>query len=385
MITFKQEDRAETPVARIKVLGIGGAGGNTINHMRRSNYDRVEFLVANTDAQALAVSEAPVRLQLGTLLTRGLGAGANPEVGRSAAHEDLEAVMSNLRDADIVFLVAGLGGGTGSGATPVIARALKEAGILTVAVVTKPFAFEGKRSLVIANEALTELGQSVDTLVVIPNERLLRVTDAHVSMLGAFAMINDVIHQFVKSIADIISYPGHINVDFADLCTIMRGMGTAVMGTGRAAGVDRAQKAAAQAISSPLLENATIEGAQAILLNITGSSGLGLHELHAAASAVYEATAEEANIIMGSVIDESMGDEVTVTIIATGILERDRKEASVTTIRAAMSVSEVLTDEGQSSSPSEHSQDELAAHEMDAADPETRELEVPTYLRQQST
>ena len=371
MITFDKETIApNTQIARIKVLGIGGAGGNTINHMIKSKYDRVEFIAANTDAQALAISQASVRLQLGKTLTRGLGAGANPDVGRKAAEEDLESVLEHLQDADIVFLVAGFGGGTGSGATPVIASALKELDILSVAVVTKPFAFEGKKSMRVARDAIEQLSEQIDTLVVIPNERLLSVTNAKVSMLDAFGMVNEVIHQFVRSIADIIAQPGHINVDFADVSTIMRGMGKAVMGTGRATGVDRAQKAAAQAIDSPLLEDTNIEGARAILLNITGGPSLGLHELHAAASAVHDIVAEDANIIMGSVIDESMGDEVAVTIIATGIEPRKGGKASSPAVRATQ----------ESSQTGEHVN---ASNGNAESDDKTTELEVPTYLRRE--
>jgi len=368
MITFDKESvTPNTQIARIKVVGVGGAGGNTVNHMINSHYDRAEFIVANTDAQALAISQASERLQLGKTLTRGLGAGANPDVGRKAAEEDLENVLEHLQDADIVFLVAGFGGGTGSGATPVIAKALKELDILNVAVVTKPFAFEGKKSMRVAREAIEQLSEQIDTLVVIPNERLLNVTNAKVSMLDAFGMVNEVIYQFVRSIADIIAQPGHINVDFADVCTIMRGMGKAVMGTGRATGVDRAQKAAAQAIESPLLEDTNIEGARAILLNITGGTSLGLHELHAAASAVHDTVAEDANIIMGSVIDESMGDEVAVTIIATGIQQGKEGKTMPKSVR-----SQEPTEEHSS-----------VADGSAVVDDKTTELEVPTYLRRE--
>jgi len=330
----------QDPVARVKVIGVGGAGGNTVNHMISAEYENVEFIALNTDAQSLKLSKAPIRIQIGARSAKGLGAGANPEKGKVAAEEDIEKLAECVKGANIVFITAGLGGGTGSGAAPVVARILREMGILSVAVVTKPFAFEGKRRMTIANQALENLKKEVDTLIVIPNQRLLDVADTKVSLINAFGMINDVIHQFVKSIADIISRPGHINVDFADVCTIMRNRGLAVMGTGRASGPERAQQAAMQAISSPLLENASIKGARAVLLNITGSSDLGLHEVHSAASIVYD-QAEDANIIMGSVVDDSMGDEVQVTIIATGVDRLDHVQ-SVTT-QASQQVNQIIT------------------------------------------
>lgn len=322
MIDFEQDYLMQQSTAtRIKVIGIGGAGGNTINHMMKCAYENVEFIAVNTDAQALRISQAPLKLQIGSKSTRGLGAGSNPEVGKQAAEEDSEKISECLRDADMIFLTAGLGGGTGSGAVPVIARIARELGILNIAVVTKPFAFEGKRRMTVAEEALEKLRGEADTLMVVPNQKLIDVADNKLSLIDAFGMINDIVHQFVKSVADIIACPGHINVDFADICAIMRNTGLAVMGNGRASGVDRAQKAALQAISSPLLENAKINGARAVLLNITGNARLGLQEVHSAASIIHEA-AENANIIMGSVIDESMEDEVLITVIATGMEPR---------------------------------------------------------------
>ena len=318
MIDFENDNVDQTPTARIKVLGVGGAGGNTINSMIDAEYSGVEFIAANTDAQALRASKAPLKLQLGSKSTKGLGAGANPELGKRAAEEDLETIEKYLSNADVVFLTGGLGGGTGSGALPVIARVLKEHNILTIAVITKPFDFEGKRRMNVADNALELLQKEVDTLIVIPNQKLLAVTDEHVSLINAFGMINNVVHQFVRSISDIITQPGHINVDFADVKAIMKDMGLAVMGTGRAKGVDRAQEAALEAITSPLLENMDIKGARGVLINITGNSRLGLHEVSAATSIIYEQAHKDASIILGAVIDESLGDEVSVTIIATG-------------------------------------------------------------------
>lgn len=328
MIDFEAESMNQSmPIARIKVLGVGGGGSNMVNSMIDTGYENIEFIVANTDAQALKLSKAPHKIQLGIKSTRGLGAGANPTVGRMAAEEDIHTLTRALKDADIVFLVGGLGGGTGSGALPVIARALKDKDMLTVAVVTKPFMVEGRRRMKIAQDALNDLKQEVDTLIVMPNQKLLesdynkREGKKEVSLIDAFAMINGVLNQFVRSIADIISKPGHINVDFADIKTVMKQKGFAVIGTGRSSGEERAKKAAMQAISSPLLDNMSIAGAQGVILNISGSSSLGLHEMSAAAEVVYDKAHEDANIILGTVVDESLDDDVMVTVIATGFLQ----------------------------------------------------------------
>jgi cell division protein FtsZ len=308
--------------ASIKVIGVGGAGGNTINSMIDKGLNsEIEFIAANTDAQALMLSKANHKIQLGVKSTKGLGTGANPEIGRRAAEEDLDKLLEVIGNADIVFLAAGMGGGTGSGAAPVIAKALRERNILTIAVVTKPFIFEGRRRSKVAYEAVKNLRSQVDTLLIVPNQRLLEISDNQVSMIDAFALINDVLDQSVRGISNIITKPGHINVDFADLCTIMRDMGLAVMGTGKSSGEDRARKAANSAISSPLLENMSIKGAKGVLLNITGGKNLGLHEINEAASVIYNQADEDANIILGSVIDESMTDEIIVTIVATGFDE----------------------------------------------------------------
>jgi len=320
MIEFEQvpQENNTEPVVSIKVVGVGGAGGNTINSIIESGLQGIECIVANTDAQALNISKSTSKIQLGVKSAKGMGTGANPELGKRAAEEDLDKLMDVLEGADIVFLAAGMGGGTGSGALPVVARALKEQGILSIAVVTKPFSFEGKKRARVAEATIEQLKKEVDTLLVIPNQKLLEVTDKNVSMIDAFAMINNVLSQSVKGISEIITYPGHMNVDFADVRTIMKDMGMAVMGSGTATGQERAAEAALQAISSPLLENMSIQGARGVLLNITGGKNLGLHEISEAASIIYEQAEDDANIILGSVIDEAMDEEVTVTIIATG-------------------------------------------------------------------
>lgn len=319
MITFASTEHTDAHRIVIKVVGIGGAGGNAVSALMKSApLASMQTLVVNTDAQALALVDPAHRLQIGTKTTKGLGTGDNPEIGKLSAQEDLAVIIDTVGHADVVFLIAGMGGGTGSGALPVVARALRDANILTIAIVTKPFIFEGKRRARVAEEAIKDLAASVDTLIVVPNQTLLDITAEQISMLDGFAMINKLLADSICGIADIITKPGHINVDFADVCTIMKNRGLAVMGTGRAAGPQRAQEAARLAISSPLLEHRTIAGAQGILLNICGGKNLGLHEIHHAASAVYELAAEDAHIIIGSVIDENLSDEVVVTIIATG-------------------------------------------------------------------
>ena len=315
-VDFSDELRAG---AKIRVIGVGGGGGNAVNRMIAAGVTGVDFLVANTDAQALHASNAPVKIQLGAKLTKGLGAGANPEIGRRAALEDTDKVIDALEGADMVFVTAGLGGGTGSGGAPIVASLARELHALTVGVVTKPFAFEGKRRMMQAEQGLQELSQSVDTVICIPNERLMQFVDKGTSFFEAFRIADDILRQGVQGISDIITITGIINRDFADIKTIMEGMGYAVMGTAVAEGENRAVEATNRAISSPLLEDATINGAQGILLNITGSSKLTLHEVHEASSIVQKVAAENANIIFGAVHDESMGDAVKVTVIATGI------------------------------------------------------------------
>ena len=307
--------------ARIKVIGVGGGGGNAVNRMIAAHMEGVEFIAANTDVQALKLSQAPVKLQLGVRLTSGLGAGANPDVGRRAALEDSEKIIEALEGADMVFVTAGLGGGTGTGAAPVIASLASEMGILTVAVVTCPFSFEGKRRMQQAESGLKELLESVDTMIVIPNEKLLAVArDA--GFFESFRVADDVLRQGVQGISDIITIPGIINRDFADVKTTMAGMGHAVMGTAIASGANRAVEAAQTAMASPLLEAGAIDGARGILINITGSSSLKLSEVNEASSLIQTSAHEDANIIFGAVLDEKMGDQVKITVIATGFRDQ---------------------------------------------------------------
>src|SRR5271155_5456104 len=309
--------------ARIKVIGVGGGGGNAVNRMISARLEGVEFIVANTDRQALQLSQAPVKLQLGTKLTSGLGAGANPDVARKAALEDSEKIIEALEGADMVFVTAGLGGGTGTGAAPVIASLASEMGALTVAVVTRPFSFEGKRRMQQAERGMSELLEGVDTMIVIPNEKLLAVAkDA--GFFESFRVADDVLLQGVQGISDIITIPGIINRDFADVKTTMSGMGYAVMGTAIRSGNNRAIAAAQAAMASPLLEAGAIDGARGILINISGSSSLKLTEVNEASTLIQNAAHEEANIIFGAVLDESMGDDVKITVIATGFRQDAR-------------------------------------------------------------
>jgi cell division protein FtsZ len=307
--------------ARIKVIGVGGGGGNAVNRMIQAKMEGVEFIAANTDVQALKHCQAPVKLQLGVRLTSGLGAGANPDVGRRAALEDSEKIIEALEGADMVFVTAGLGGGTGTGAAPVIASLASEMGILTVAVITVPFGFEGKRRMQQAERGLKELLESVDTMIVIPNEKLLAVAkDA--GFFESFRIADDVLRQGVQGISDIITIPGIINRDFADVKTTMAGMGHAMMGTAVRSGENRAVEAAQAAMASPLLEAGAIDGARGILINITGSSKLRLSEVNAASSLIQTSAHEDANIIFGAVLDEKMADEVKITVIATGFRDQ---------------------------------------------------------------
>ncbi len=312
--------------AKIKVIGLGGGGSNAINRMMEARFTGVEFIVANTDSQALRASPAPHKIQLGARLTQGLGAGADPEVGKNAALEDREQIKKLLEGADMVFVTAGLGGGTGTGSAPIVAATAKEMGILTVAVVTKPFAFEGRRRSQQADAGLAELRGVVDTLITIPNQRLLAVVDRGTPLIEAFKVADTVLLQAVQGISDLILVPGLINLDFADVRTIMAGMGMALMGAGVGKGEHRALDAAQKAVASPLLDETSIDGARAILINFTGGSDLSLHEVEEAARIVQEAAHEEAHIIFGAVIDPSLQDEVRITVIATGFSER--KESS---------------------------------------------------------
>ncbi|MBK9757817.1 MAG: cell division protein FtsZ [Nannocystis sp.] len=317
MAHFELEDAVQDQ-AKIKVIGVGGAGGNAVNTMIQNKVEGVEFYVANTDVQALERSLAPTVIQLGRDITRGLGAGANPEKGREAALESVQEIAEALKGADMVFVTAGMGGGTGTGAAPIIAQIAREMGALTVGVVTKPFRFEGKRRLRFAEEGIEKLEKAVDTLITIPNDRLLQVTSANTSLLDSFRLADEVLQHATQGVSDLITVPGIINVDFADVRTIMSGQGRALMGMGIGHDEGRALQAAQQAISSPLLEDVTIHGAQGILINITAGPDLKLHEVEEAASLIQEAAHEDCNIIFGAVIDPNMGDALRLTVIATG-------------------------------------------------------------------
>src|SRR5437868_13850575 len=311
-------DEEPSAGARIKVIGVGGGGGNAVNRMARVGLDGIEFIVANTDRQALEHNAASVKLQIGGKLTKGLGAGADPNVGRSAALEDTEKIIQALDGADMIFVTTGLGGGTGTGAAPVIASLASELGALTVAVVTKPFKFEGKKRQLQAERGLEALRDCVDTIITIPNERLLTIIDRTTPMTEAFATADDVLRQAIQGISDLILVPGLINLDFADVKTIMSGMGLAMMGTGIAEGKERAMEAARRAISSPLLEGASVNGARGVIINVTGGPDLSLVEVSEASSIVQEAADEDANIIFGAVIDPTLKGKVKITVIATG-------------------------------------------------------------------
>lgn len=311
------ENHSEEAV--IKVIGVGGGGGNAVEYMVASNIEGVEFIAANTDAQALRNSSAHMTLQLGAGVTKGLGAGANPDVGRRSAEEDRETIKKTLQGADMIFIAAGMGGGTGTGAAPIVAEVAREMGILTVAVVTKPFPFEGKKRSAYADEGIAELAKHVDSLITIPNDKLLKVLGKGTSLLDAFKAANNVLLGAVQGIAELITRPGLINVDFADVRTVMSEMGTAMMGTGRASGPDRAEEAAEQAISSPLLEDIDLSGAKGILVNITAGLDISIEEFETVGNAVKAFASENATVVVGAVIDPDMSDELRVTVVATGI------------------------------------------------------------------
>ncbi|MGB8508964.1 MAG: cell division protein FtsZ [Pyrinomonadaceae bacterium] len=374
-ISITIDDDPPITGARIKVIGVGGGGGNAVNRMIEAGIEGIEFLVANTDLQALKRSRAPIKIQLGSRLTKGLGAGANPDMGRNAALEDTEKIIEALEGADMVFVTTGLGGGTGTGAAPIIASLATELNALTVAVVTKPFHFEGKRRMAQSEQGLRELRECVDTVITIPNERLLHTVDRNVSLQDAFKMADDVLRQAVQGISDLITVPGLINLDFADVKAIMQGMGLALMGAGRASGENRALEATQQAISSPLLEEATIEGAKGVLINITGGSDLTLYEVNEASSIIREAADDDANIIFGAVIDETLHDEMKITVIATGF-DKDMSDVGTTTHAAGA---------GLPSQPryNVRSGDELPPRPSGG---QTRadDLDVPTFIRKKA-
>ncbi|MBR3720413.1 MAG: cell division protein FtsZ [Clostridia bacterium] len=311
--------------ATIKVIGVGGGGTNAVNRMVDSGIRGVEFVAVNTDRQALLLSKAASKIQIGEKITRGLGAGANPDIGAQAAEESKSEITEALRGADMVFVTAGMGGGTGTGAAPIVAACAKEMGILTIGVVTKPFTFEGKKRLSQADRGIESLKSKVDTLVVIPNDKLLQVIDRKTSIVEAFKMADDVLRQGVQGISDLIAVPGLVNLDFADVKTIMLNTGMAHMGIGRASGESRAEEAAKQAVQSPMLET-SIEGARGVIINITGGTNLGLHEVNTAAELVQRSVDPEANIIFGAVIDETLEEDIVITVIATGFEDDERNK-----------------------------------------------------------
>ena len=346
--------------ATIKVIGVGGAGNNAVNRMIESGISNVEFIAVNTDRQALEKSKAASKIQIGEKITRGLGAGANPDIGMQAAEESKAEIAEILKGADMVFVTAGMGGGTGTGAASIVAGTAKEMGILTIGVVTKPFTFEGKKRLAQAERGIASLRGKVDTLVVIPNDKLLQVIDRKTSMQEAFMMADDILRQGVQGISDLISVAGDINLDFADVKTIMLNQGMAHMGIGRASGENRAEDAAKEAISSPLLET-SIEGAKGVIINITGGSDIGLHEVNTAAELIQRSADPEANIIFGAVTDDSMGDEIQITVIATGFdKEEDKKAYDLST--------------SWSKRPAPTTTSPISSENTDS-------LEIPTFLR----
>ena len=320
------DDGKEVLGASIKVIGVGGAGGNAVNRMIQSGLGGVEFIAANTDAQVLDQSLCPKKLQLGTGITKGLGSGANPNVGRDAAEEDEAQIAEMLEGSDMVFVTAGMGGGTGTGAAPVVARIAKAQGALTVAVVTRPFGFEGRRRMQLADDGLRELKERVDTLIVIPNQRLLTIVDRTTPLKEAFRVADQVLHHATKGISDLITVPGLVNLDFADVKTVMAERGNALMGAGHATGPNRAYEAAQSAVSSPLLDDISISGAEALLVNVTGGESMTLHEINEAVTVVVDAAGHDANVIFGAVIDEHMGDGLSITVIATGFGKGEPKQ-----------------------------------------------------------
>ena len=379
---FELSDKDLVSTARIKVIGIGGAGGNAVNTMISYNLRGVDFIAANTDAQALGASSSPVRIQLGAEVTKGLGAGSDPEVGKQAALETRDLLREHLEGSDMVFITAGLGGGTGTGGAPIAAEVAKELGALTVAVVTKPFQFEGKRRNGQADGGIAELRKTVDTLIVVPNQRLLSLAGRNISLLDAFKKADDILYHAVKGISDLIMVPGLINLDFADVKNIMSQMGFALMGTGTASGENRAVEAAQRAISSPLLEDNTIQGARGVLLNITGGPDMTLYEIHEASSLIQAEAHEDANIIFGTVVDEAMGDEIRITVIATGFENGSTAaKTNVTQIggmrRSNLTVPTFIRNEKQMESGG--ATGSLAAEEEGNPD-----LEIPTFLRRQA-
>jgi len=360
--------------AKIRVIGVGGAGGNAINNMIESGLKNVTFIAANTDLQALDISRASIKIQLGVNVTRGLGAGANPEIGRQAGLESIDQIREVIEGADMVFITAGMGGGTGTGAAPIIAQASKELGALTVAVVTKPFAFEGKKKMQIAENGIAQLKEAVDTIITIPNNRLLELKPRAITLLETFKKADQVLYYAVKGIADLITIQGLVNVDFADVRTIMEEKGLALMGTGISSGDNRSIEAAQRAIRSPLLEDVSIKGAKGVLMNITASSEMTLEEVESASSLIYKEADENANIIWGTVIDDTMGDEMMITVIATGIkqdgnlMEKTEKTQSLENYKAK-----------KEKKPQKEHQKRRIFRRLPL---EEDDLDIPTFIRQ---
>jgi len=374
--------------AKVKVIGIGGGGNNALNTMISYQLSGVEFIAANTDAQALAANMAPIKLQLGSNLTKGLGAGANPEIGRKAALEDVDKIREALEGADMVFLTAGLGGGTGTGGAPVIAEAAREVGALTVAIVTKPFHFEGKKRMKQAEEGLANLRMTADALITIPNQRLLSISGKNMTLLEAFKKADEILYHAAKGISDIIVGQGIINLDFADVRTIMSETGMALMGTGVSSGENRSVEAAQNAISSPLLEDISIEGAKGLLINITGGENMTLNEINEATTLVQKEAHEEANIIWGMVIDQGMKDEVRVTVIATGFgkaeeksLSRSKKVAPISfSVRGNREIPAFL----RRAKVSERFDEVKLVEPPDFSMEDNDRFDIPTFLRKQA-
>ena len=371
--------------AVIKVFGVGGGGGNAVDHMVKESIEGVDFVAANTDAQALRNSAAGMTLQLGTDVTKGLGAGANPEVGRESALEDKENIAASMEGADMVFIAAGMGGGTGTGAAPVVAEVARELGILTVAVVTKPFAFEGKKRLSYADQGIEQLSRTVDSLITIPNDKLLKVLGPKTSLLDAFKEANNVLLGAVQGIAELITRPGLINVDFADVRTVMSEMGTAMMGTGSSAGPDRAQEAAEAAIASPLLEDIDLAGAKGILVNITAGMDISIEEFETVGNTVKAFASENATVVVGAVIDMDMQDELRVTVVATGIGGDKRADISLvqpSPMAAAVGSHQIMPQTKPASQPMQEQQVLLEPEEKKAE--EENYFDIPAFLRKQA-
>jgi cell division protein FtsZ len=371
--------------AKIKVIGVGGGGGNAVNTMISYCLRGVDFISANTDAQALGASSSPIKIQLGMEITKGLGAGSNPEIGKQSALESRDEIRPYLEGSDMIFITAGLGGGTGTGAAPIIAEIARECSVLTVGVVTKPFQFEGKKRNIQAEEGIAQLRDSVDTLIVVPNQRLLSLGGRSLSLLEAFKKADDILYQAVKGISDLILVPGLINLDFADVKNIMSDMGMAIMGTGVAGGENRAIEAAQKAISSPLLEDNTIQGARGILLNITGGPDMSLYEVNEASSLIQAEAHEDANIIFGTVIDENMKDEIRITVIATGfddnLIKKKQSPENVTHL-AGFRREDLATPAFMRREKTRNNANVVTMGIND--DTENLDLEIPTFLRRQA-